>query len=81
MGEAAVEKSVGGPVEMVRQASKAAEAGLFQWVRLMSMLSISLELSIWFPFPFWMVDRFCFTWRRLFVVDHYPYGFEKRHSK
>lgn len=51
MGEAAVEKSVGGPVEMVRQASKAAEAGLFQWVRLMSMLSISLGIVNLVPFP------------------------------
>ena len=51
MGEAAVEKSVGGPVEMVRQASKAAEAGIFQWVRLMSMLSISLGIVNLVPFP------------------------------
>jgi regulator of sigma E protease len=51
MGEAAVEKSVGGPVEMVRQASKAAEAGLFEWVRLMSMLSISLGIVNLVPFP------------------------------
>ena len=35
------------------------------------------DMPIWFPFPFWMVDRFCFTWRRLFVVDHYRYGFRE----
>ncbi|MBM76329.1 MAG: hypothetical protein CMK59_13070 [Proteobacteria bacterium] len=50
-GEAAVEKSLGGPVEMVRQASKAAEAGLFEWVRLMSMLSISLGIINLVPVP------------------------------
>ena len=50
-GEAAVEKSLGGPVEMVRQASKAAEEGIFEWVRLMSMLSISLGIINLVPVP------------------------------
>jgi regulator of sigma E protease len=43
-GAAAVQKSLGGPVEMVRQASSAAEQGLFVWARLMGMLSISLGI-------------------------------------
>ena len=43
-GGAAVNKSLGGPVEIVRQASDAAEKGLFTYVRLMAMLSISLGI-------------------------------------
>jgi regulator of sigma E protease len=49
--EAAVEKSLGGPVEIVRQASEAAEKGLFTWARLMAMLSISLGIINLVPVP------------------------------
>jgi regulator of sigma E protease len=50
-GEAAVEKSLGGPVEIVRQASYAAKRGLFEWIRLMAMLSISLGIVNLVPVP------------------------------
>lgn len=50
-GEAAFDKSVGGPVEMVRQASKAAEAGIFHYARLMGMLSLSLGIVNLLPVP------------------------------
>ena len=50
-GAAAVQKSLGGPVEMVRQASSAAEQGLFVWARLMGMLSISLGIINLLPVP------------------------------
>ena len=50
-GAAAVQKSLGGPVEMVRQASSAAEQGIFVWARLMGMLSISLGIINLLPVP------------------------------
>jgi regulator of sigma E protease len=50
-GDAAVQKSLGGPVEMVRQARKAADEGLFRWARLMGMLSISLGIINLLPVP------------------------------
>ena len=50
-GEAAVEKSLGGPVEIVRQAKKAAEKGLFEWARLMALMSISLGIINLVPIP------------------------------
>lgn len=50
-GGAAVQKSLGGPVEMVRQARKAADEGLFRWARLMGMLSISLGIINLLPVP------------------------------
>jgi regulator of sigma E protease len=50
-GEAAFEKSVGGPVEMVRQAAIAAEAGIFHWARLLGGLSISLGIINFLPVP------------------------------
>lgn len=50
-GEAAVKKSLGGPVEMFRQAGNAAERGLFDWARLMGMLSISLGIVNLLPVP------------------------------
>ena len=51
VGEASVSKNVGGPVEIVRQASEAAKDGLYSWVQLMSMLSISLAVVNLLPFP------------------------------
>ena len=50
-GEAAMKKSIGGPVEMVRQAKSAAEKGIFAWARLMGMLSISLGIINLLPVP------------------------------
>lgn len=50
-GEAAVKKSLGGPVEMFRQAGNAAERGLFDWARLLGMLSISLGIVNLLPVP------------------------------
>lgn len=50
-GEAAVQKSLGGPVEMFRQAGHAAERGPFDWARLMAMLSISLGIVNFLPVP------------------------------
>lgn len=50
-GEAAVQKSLGGPVEIVRQASQAAEAGIFSYARLGGMLSISLGIVNLLPVP------------------------------
>ncbi|MCK6507011.1 RIP metalloprotease RseP [Myxococcota bacterium] len=50
-GEAAVQKSLGGPVEIVRQASHAAEQGLFVYARLAGMLSISLGIVNLLPVP------------------------------
>jgi len=50
-GEAAVQKSLGGPVEIVRQASYAAAAGVFAYARLAGMLSISLGIVNLLPVP------------------------------
>ena len=50
-GEAAVEKSLGGPVEIVAQAKKAAEEGIFEWSRLMALMSISLGIINLVPVP------------------------------
>jgi regulator of sigma E protease len=50
-GEAAVEKSLGGPVEMVRQAKTAVEQGIFEYARLMALLSISLGIVNLLPVP------------------------------
>ncbi len=51
VGEAAVHKNLGGPVEIVRQASDAAERGVYAWVQLMSLISISLGVMNLLPFP------------------------------
>lgn len=50
-GEAAVKRSLGGPVEIVRQASSAAEQGLFVYARMAGMLSISLGIVNLLPVP------------------------------
>ncbi len=50
-GEAAVKRSLGGPVEIVRQASYAAEKGLFVYARMAGMLSISLGIVNLLPVP------------------------------
>ena len=51
VGEAAVRKNLGGPVEIVRQASDAAERGWYAWVQLMSFISISLGVMNLLPLP------------------------------
>jgi regulator of sigma E protease len=51
VGEAAVHKNIGGPVEIVRQASDAAERGWYAWVQLMSLISISLGVMNLMPLP------------------------------
>ncbi|MAA78518.1 MAG: RIP metalloprotease RseP [Deltaproteobacteria bacterium] len=50
-GEAAVEKSLGGPVEIFVQAEKAAQQGIFEWARLMALMSISLGIINLVPVP------------------------------
>ena len=50
-GQAAFSRSVGGPVEMVRQASYAASKGIFPYARLGGMLSISLGIVNLLPVP------------------------------
>ena len=50
-GEAAFRQSVGGPVEMFRQAREAAKRGIFDWARLLGMLSISLGIVNLLPVP------------------------------
>jgi len=59
-GAAAVQKSLGGPVEMVRQASSAAAQGIFVWARLMGMLSISLGIINLLPVPLLDGGQFLF---------------------
>ena len=51
VGEAAMEKSVGGPVEMERQAKAAVEDGLLEYARFMALLSISLGIVNLLPVP------------------------------
>ena len=51
VGEAAVRKNIGGPIEIVRQASDAAERGVYAWVQLMSLISISLGVMNLLPIP------------------------------
>jgi regulator of sigma E protease len=50
-GEAAPQKSLGGPLEIVRQSAAAAERGAFEWARLMAVFSISLGILNLLPVP------------------------------
>ncbi len=50
-GEAALSKSIGGPVEMVRQASAAAAAGIFHYARLLGAISLSVGIVNLLPVP------------------------------
>jgi regulator of sigma E protease len=50
-GEAAPQESLGGPVEIIRQARAAAERGIFDWARLLGLLSISLGIINLLPIP------------------------------
>ena len=49
--EVDMKQSVGGPVEIFRQASQAAERGIFDYARLLAMLSISLGIVNLLPVP------------------------------
>ncbi|MDP2315936.1 MAG: RIP metalloprotease RseP [Pseudomonadota bacterium] len=50
-GEAAPQDTLGGPVEMIRQAKAAAERGIFDWARLLGLFSISLGIINLLPIP------------------------------
>ena len=50
-GEASPKESLGGPVEIVRQASAAARAGIFDIARLLGMISISVGIFNLLPVP------------------------------
>lgn len=50
-GEAAPQKSLGGPLEIFRQTAQAAERGLFYWARHMGIFSISLGILNLLPVP------------------------------
>ena len=50
-GRAAPSKTIGGPVEIFRQAGHAARDGVFAWARLMAALSVSLGIINFLPVP------------------------------
>lgn len=50
-GEASPQKSLGGPLEIFRQAAAAAEQGLFEWARNVGVFSISLGVLNLLPVP------------------------------
>ncbi len=50
-GKVKPQESVGGPVEIIRQAKASAEAGVFAYVRMMGMISISLGIINLLPVP------------------------------
>ncbi len=50
-GAASPAHTLGGPVQIFRDASQAAERGLFDWARMMGMLSISLGIVNFLPVP------------------------------
>ena len=50
-GKAAPSKTLGGPVQIFRDAGRAAEEGIFTWARLMALLSISLGIINFLPVP------------------------------
>ncbi len=49
--EADISKSLGGPVQIFRDAGEAAKKGLFEWARLMGLLSVSLAILNFLPVP------------------------------
>jgi len=49
--EVAPSKSIGGPIQIFRDAGAAAEAGPFHWFRMMALLSISLAIVNFLPVP------------------------------
>jgi regulator of sigma E protease len=50
-GQAAPSKSLGGPVQIFRDAGAAAKAGAHTWWRMMAVLSISLAIVNFLPVP------------------------------
>jgi regulator of sigma E protease len=50
-GQAAPSKTIGGPVQIFRDAGRAARQGIFTWARLMALLSISLGIINFLPVP------------------------------
>ncbi|MCB9743255.1 MAG: RIP metalloprotease RseP [Alphaproteobacteria bacterium] len=50
-GEAAPSRTLGGPIQIFRDATAAAEAGLFVWAGMMAQLSISLAIVNFLPVP------------------------------
>ena len=50
-GRVKAEKSVGGPIEIARQATIAAELGIFYFARLLGMISISVGIFNLLPVP------------------------------
>ncbi len=50
-GEAAPSKTLGGPLQIFRDAKKAAEEGIYKWARMMGILSISLGIINFLPVP------------------------------
>ena len=50
-GEAAPSKTLGGPLQIFRDAKAAAEEGLYRWARMMGILSISLGIINFLPVP------------------------------
>ncbi len=50
-GRAAPSKTLGGPVQIFRDAGRAAREGIFTWARLMALLSISLGIINFLPVP------------------------------
>ncbi len=49
--EADISKSLGGPVQIFRDAGEAAEQGIFEWARRMGLLSVSLAIINFLPVP------------------------------
>lgn len=50
-GEAAVSESLGGPIQIFRDAGAAAKEGIFTWARMMALLSISVGIVNLVPVP------------------------------
>ncbi len=51
IGEASFKQSIGGPVKIAEMAAQSAEAGIFSFLSLMALLSISLAIINIFPIP------------------------------
>ncbi len=51
IGEASFKQSIGGPVKIAEMAAQSAEAGIYSFLSLMALLSISLAIINIFPIP------------------------------
>ena len=80
-GAAAVQKSLGGPVEMVRQASSAAEQGIFVWARSWACSPISLGIINLLPVPVLDGGSSSSMQSRAFAGDHSRWRFERRRNR